>query len=279
MNANTHYRSDGRYVAPLLALAALATWSNEAVAQCKADNECWHPRVCREGRCVEPAKCENDLDCPRTDRCVQWKCRLRPEANGPGSEESPAPPPVPATPVLGGIGESCRARADCQSGLKCISQTCQHELYGLPCGTDSQCGDNLRCVQGVCGGPNAAPTMAPMTQPGVAQPGAQPVVQPPPVQPRAGVAQPGLAQPGHGPSPDAAPSEWMSFDPFDGDLHGHAGLVIAPGATHALGGGGGITGFSFLFGVKRASSTAPSRRSSSSRRRAGWRYCCSRRCR
>lgn len=213
---------------------------------------------------MEPSKCDTDLDCPKTDRCVQYKCRLRTDG-GQGTSTDAGPPAERPTQVLGGIGESCRARADCQQGFKCIAQTCQDELYGMPCGTDSQCGDNLSCVQGVCGGPHASPGMAVVpagaTAPAAPATGAAPVQSGPPSVPvgTTGVAtQPpaaahaGTTMPAPYPGADP-PSSWSDFNPLDGDVHGHLGLVVAPGASHVValgGGGGGITGFAFLLGLK-----------------------------
>jgi hypothetical protein len=51
---------------------------------------------------------------------------------------------------LGGIGESCRARSDCRSGLKCIAQACTDEREGAQCFTNGDCGGELACVQNYC---------------------------------------------------------------------------------------------------------------------------------
>lgn len=55
---------------------------------------------------------------------------------------------------LGGPGESCRARADCRRGLKCIAATCVDEHEGTSCQATSDCGE-LRCVRNTCVSPQA----------------------------------------------------------------------------------------------------------------------------
>jgi hypothetical protein len=73
---------------------------------------------------------------------------------------TPAPtPPPPVAPVsaaapdesqLGAPGESCRARADCKSGLQCIEGACRDPHEGQACGATPDCGGVLRCVDHVC---------------------------------------------------------------------------------------------------------------------------------
>src|SRR5438105_3432223 len=45
-------------------------------------------------------------------------------APAPTPTPSPRPAPPPDESLLGGDGESCRSRADCKSGLKCVAHTC-----------------------------------------------------------------------------------------------------------------------------------------------------------
>lgn len=60
------------------------------------------------------------------------------------------PPPEAASANLGGVGESCRARADCEQGLRCIANVCRDPLEGTACGASAECGPHLRCYQQVC---------------------------------------------------------------------------------------------------------------------------------
>ena len=75
--------------------------------------------------------------------------------------EPPAPTASPATALvadaslLGGPGESCRARSDCQAGLRCFEGACRDERQGMTCGATVDCGGVLRCMDNVCVNPNA----------------------------------------------------------------------------------------------------------------------------
>ncbi len=68
------------------------------------------------------------------------------------------PQPVAAPPpasTLGGAGESCRARSDCQPNLRCLSNVCRDPLEGVSCGASAECGVHLRCYDHVCRAPGA----------------------------------------------------------------------------------------------------------------------------
>jgi hypothetical protein len=69
---------------------------------------------------------------------------------------TPTPTPPPVAQNLGGVGESCRARADCESGLRCIASVCRDPLEGTACGASAECGPHLRCYQQVCQSPLTA---------------------------------------------------------------------------------------------------------------------------
>lgn len=67
---------------------------------------------------------------------------------------------------LGGAGESCRARLDCENGLRCVNRVCVEAPNATgqpqPCQSTANCGE-LRCVEGRCVNPfrmarNAAAT-------------------------------------------------------------------------------------------------------------------------
>jgi hypothetical protein len=66
--------------------------------------------------------------------------------------------------VLGGSGESCRARLDCQGGLRCVNHVCVQSVVSRaesqPCQSTANCGD-LRCVEGRCINPFAPPEAGP----------------------------------------------------------------------------------------------------------------------
>lgn len=57
---------------------------------------------------------------------------------------------APNEAMLGGPGESCRARADCKRDLKCVAGVCTHEGEGQACGATKDCGGGLRCIDRVC---------------------------------------------------------------------------------------------------------------------------------
>lgn len=63
--------------------------------------------------------------------------------------------------MFGGPGESCRARSDCRTGLKCVSQVCVDDHEGLACQATSDCGAELACVRNKCVVRSA--TASPMT--------------------------------------------------------------------------------------------------------------------
>jgi len=68
--------------------------------------------------------------------------------------------------LLGEVGESCRARADCRSGLKCINSQCAGPVApqtkeGQACEATSDCSSDgsLRCISKLCSKPRGS--MAP----------------------------------------------------------------------------------------------------------------------
>jgi hypothetical protein len=54
------------------------------------------------------------------------------------------------TTPLGSPGESCRARTDCQAGLKCMNQVCTDQHEGESCGASADCGGQLKCIDNKC---------------------------------------------------------------------------------------------------------------------------------
>lgn len=102
------------------------------------------------------------------------------------------PPPTTGgnDAALGGPGESCRARADCKNGLKCMNEVCTDEREGESCGATSDCGGRLKCIDNKCTSP--------------------------------------LGARGGGGGGRGA-SDWMKFDVTDGNIHPFVGLTVAGG--------------------------------------------------
>ena len=61
-----------------------------------------------------------------------------------------APAPAKQKPAGGQVGESCRSRADCHTGLRCVQQVCRSIHEGAACQGDAQCPDQLVCLQNRC---------------------------------------------------------------------------------------------------------------------------------
>ncbi len=57
---------------------------------------------------------------------------------------------------LSGPEESCRARTDCQHGLKCVGLHCIDEHAGETCGATADCGGRLKCIHHKCAAPGAS---------------------------------------------------------------------------------------------------------------------------
>jgi hypothetical protein len=127
---------------------------------------------------------------------------------------------------LGGPGESCRARSDCNHGLKCIDNKCADEHEGESCQATPECG-TLKCIDNKCVNPLAHTTKP--TQPVQQQ-------QQPPPQPEQQATEPVTAFP----PPDLtrrphAMEEWLHFR-REG-LHPFIGLTLGVGFIN-----GGYTG-------------------------------------
>jgi hypothetical protein len=114
--------------------------------------------------------CDKTSDCNDGLKCLEGTCYKSSStstggsANNEGGEGNTAGSTVvgPKPPVLGGEGESCTKRADCEDGLACLSQRCQKDgamgmggegsggpTLGGPgetCGLTSDCGPGLACL-------------------------------------------------------------------------------------------------------------------------------------
>jgi hypothetical protein len=124
-------------------------------------------------------------------------------------------PPPPTT--VGGPGESCRARADCKAGLKCMNQMCTDQHEGETCGATSDCGGELKCIGQKCTSPF------------------------------------GAAHGGAGGGGDM--TEWMKFNVTDGSPHPFVGVTFAGGfdtlgiTGNIISGGFNTFDGSFLFAL------------------------------
>lgn len=120
--------------------------------------------------------CDKTSDCDDGLKCVEGTCYKKSSGTGgsssnAGGEGNTAGTDVigPKPPVLGGLGESCTKRADCEDGLACLSQRCSEDVAvgvggegsggpalggpGETCGLTSDCEDGLRCLpNGYSGG-------------------------------------------------------------------------------------------------------------------------------
>ncbi len=74
--------------------------------------------------------------------------------------------------LLGEVGESCRARADCRSGLKCINSQCTAPVAvstkeGQACEATPDCSSDgsLRCIAKVCSKPRSAAPASSLSPP------------------------------------------------------------------------------------------------------------------
>jgi hypothetical protein len=114
--------------------------------------------------------CDKTSDCNEGLKCLEGTCyksatNTGGSANNEGGEgNSTAGTTVvgPKPPVLGGEGESCTRRADCEDGLACLSQRCQKNAatgmggegsggpalggIGETCGLTSDCEEGLACL-------------------------------------------------------------------------------------------------------------------------------------
>jgi hypothetical protein len=85
-----------------------------------------------------------DDDKPGTDTGAQ------PVPRSSDGEAQPRTPRNKSDSMLGGPGESCTARSDCQQGLKCFETVCTDENEGASCRSRSDCGGRIACIDNVC---------------------------------------------------------------------------------------------------------------------------------
>lgn len=109
--------------------------------------------------CTKTSDCNDNLKCI-DGTCYKSASGVAGSSNGNAGE---GPDVVgPPAPVLGGEGESCTKRADCEDGLACLNQRCQKNAAtgtggegpggpalggpGETCGLTSDCEEGLRCL-------------------------------------------------------------------------------------------------------------------------------------
>jgi hypothetical protein len=112
--------------------------------------------------------CDKTSDCDDGLKCVEGTCYKKSSGSGGSSSNAGGEgntagtdPVGPKPPVLGGLGESCTKRADCEDGLACLSQRCSEDGGGVggegsggpalggigeTCGLTSDCADGLACL-------------------------------------------------------------------------------------------------------------------------------------
>jgi hypothetical protein len=140
-----------------LSLAALAVGG--LAAGCDSD--------AKVARSAEGESCTKTSDCDDGLRCLQSVCYRAASDNnnnneGGESNGSAGSSPIgPTPPVLGGPGESCTKRADCEDGLGCFNQRCEEMGAGAggagnvgptlggpgeTCSLTSDCAEGTRCL-------------------------------------------------------------------------------------------------------------------------------------
>jgi hypothetical protein len=144
----------------LLSVVALATGG--LVTGCDSD--------AKLARSAIGDSCDTTADCDDNLRCIDHTCYKKGTTSSGGSSNSEGGdgtgPTVtgPKPPVLGGEGESCTKRADCEDGLACLAQRCQKDVStgmggegsgptgptlggpGETCGLTSDCAAGLACL-------------------------------------------------------------------------------------------------------------------------------------
>lgn len=113
--------------------------------------------------CARTSDCNDGLKC-LDGTCYKTVSSSGGSGNNSAGEGNTAGTNVvgPKPPVLGGLGESCTKRADCEDGLACLSERCSEDGGGTggegntagpilggvgeTCGLTSDCEEGLRCL-------------------------------------------------------------------------------------------------------------------------------------
>jgi hypothetical protein len=146
-----------------LSLVALATGG--LVAGCDSD--------AKIAKSSPGESCTKTSDCDDGLKCLEGTCYKAgsgTDTNNGGEGNSAGTPGVvgPTPPVLGGPGESCTKRADCEDGLSCLSQRCTMDMPGAgggggtvgpilggkgeTCTLTSDCAKGFACLPGLVAG-------------------------------------------------------------------------------------------------------------------------------
>lgn len=123
-------------------------------------------------RSAEGESCDRTADCNDGLKCIQNACYKTSSGGGNEGGEGNGTGGTtvgPPAPVLGGPGESCSRRADCEDGLGCFNQRCVEDPTGEggggpvggpelggrgeTCGLSSDCEDGLTCLPQTGTGP------------------------------------------------------------------------------------------------------------------------------
>ena len=145
-------------------LSVVALGTSGIVAGCDSDEKL--ARSALGESCDNTASCDDGLKCV-DGTCVQKSSSTGGSGNmGEGGEPATggslntAGTTAVEPPVLGGPGESCTKRADCEDGLGCFNQRCQTDNGGVggegngptlggigeTCGLTSDCASGLACL-------------------------------------------------------------------------------------------------------------------------------------
>jgi hypothetical protein len=137
-----------------LSMVALA--SSGLIAGCDSDEKL--------AKSALGESCDKTSDCADGLKCLQGACYQTSSSSGGSSNEggdgSGGTVIGPKPPVLGGEGESCTKRADCEDGLGCFNERCMAEGggeggsntgatlggVGETCGLSSDCASGLSCL-------------------------------------------------------------------------------------------------------------------------------------
>jgi len=147
-----------------LSLVALATGG--LVAGCDSDAKL--AKSAEGDSCTKTADCNDGLRCEQ-GTCFKATSHIDNSAGAPSGAAGEPGVVAPTPPVLGGPGESCTKRADCEDGLSCLSQRCTMDAsigaggagtgtgptlggLGETCVLTSDCSKGFACLPGTARG-------------------------------------------------------------------------------------------------------------------------------
>lgn len=165
----------GSLLVSLLAVGACVSEENARKVElavgksCTLNSECTEPNICVYGRCH--AQCATSADCAFGERCMSSEvpgagvCQLASEASCEGSSGCPG---KQACAVDGQCRDLCESATDCIGDQVCTQATCAepsevdaetgklpekegHTGTGQACQYNSDCPNELLCVNSMCG--------------------------------------------------------------------------------------------------------------------------------